>query len=248
MTYRTSTIKRMRRTRGAIERLDAQIIAALVVPRSEIWELASVQIDSGPAPARRRTHLEGDWTDPLRAVGLRVTTRLLRGEPGAQLCKLAETRAADLLVIGAKSHSAVPHLLGGIAHKVANHAHVQSCSSQHPTRRRVDHCGLAHGTVSLDQRSLPCACDWFSQNLIDPSDGAQNLAPAAPVIAVPDEQVHDPECGMTVNINPSTQSLTREGQTWWFCATGCRDQFTNKASTASHTPSGGRGHDMDSRR
>jgi nucleotide-binding universal stress UspA family protein len=47
---------------------------------------------------------------------------LLRGDPGMQLCKLAQTREADLLVIGAKSHSAVPHLLGGTAHKVANHA------------------------------------------------------------------------------------------------------------------------------
>ncbi|MEO8692215.1 MAG: universal stress protein [Acidimicrobiales bacterium] len=116
--------------------LDAQIIAALVVPRSEIWELASVQIDSGPALARRRAHLEGDWTDPLRAVGLRVTTRLLRGEPGAQLCKLAETRAADLLVIGAKSHSAVPHLLGGTAHKVANHARCPVLLVTAPDRKK----------------------------------------------------------------------------------------------------------------
>ncbi|MEO8696046.1 MAG: universal stress protein [Acidimicrobiales bacterium] len=102
--------------------LDAQVIAAVVVPRIEIWELASVQVDSGPALARRRAHLEGAWTEPLRAAGLRVTTRLLRGEPGAQLCKLAASRGADLLVIGAKSHSAVPHLLGGTAHKVANHS------------------------------------------------------------------------------------------------------------------------------
>lgn len=101
--------------------LDARVTAVLVVPRIEIWELASVQIDSGPGLARRRAHLDGAWTDPLRAAGLRVTTRLLRGEPGAQLCKLAESRAPDLLIIGAKSHSAVPHLLGGTAHKVANH-------------------------------------------------------------------------------------------------------------------------------
>jgi hypothetical protein len=31
---------------------------------------------------------------------------------------------ADLLVIGAKSHSAVRSLLGGTAHKVANHSRV----------------------------------------------------------------------------------------------------------------------------
>lgn len=104
--------------------LDARVSAVHVVPRVEIWELAAFQVDSGPVLVHRRAELEGDWTQPLRAAGLRVTTRLVRGDPATQLCKSALARQADLLVIGAKSHSAVHDLLGGTAHKVANHSRV----------------------------------------------------------------------------------------------------------------------------
>ncbi len=104
--------------------LDAQVSAVLIVPRLEIWGLAALQVDSGPMISDLRAHLDGDWTEPLRTAGLRVTTRLGRGDPATELCKLAEARQADLLVIGAKNHSAVYDLLGGTAHKVANHARV----------------------------------------------------------------------------------------------------------------------------
>jgi nucleotide-binding universal stress UspA family protein len=116
--------------------LDARVIAALVVPRAEIWELASLQIDSGPLLAKRRAQLQGDWTDPLRAAGLRVTTRLLRGDPAGELCKLADSRDADLLVVGAKSRRAVPHLLGGTASKIANHARCSVVLVTVPDSRR----------------------------------------------------------------------------------------------------------------
>ena len=104
--------------------LDAKVSAVLIVPRVELWGLAALQVDSGPVVAELRAHLEGDWTEPLRAAGLRVTTRVGRGDPATELCKLAESRDADLLVIGAKSHRAVYDLLGGTAHKIANHARV----------------------------------------------------------------------------------------------------------------------------
>ena len=104
--------------------LDAQVSAVLIVPRAEIWGLAALQIDSGPVISDLRSHLAGDWTEPLRTAGLRVTTRLGRGDPATELCKLAEARQADLLVIGAKSHRAVYDLLGGTAHKITNHARI----------------------------------------------------------------------------------------------------------------------------
>lgn len=104
--------------------LDARVSAVLIVPRVEIWGLAALQVDSGPLIAELKAHLEGAWTEPMRALGLRVTTRLGRGDPATELCRLAEAREADLLVIGAKSHSAVYDLLGGTAHKIVNHARV----------------------------------------------------------------------------------------------------------------------------
>jgi YHS domain-containing protein len=37
----------------------------------------------------------------------------------------------------------------------------------------------------------------------------------------------DPVCGMTVTPSTSTPNLDHAGQTWWFCSTGCRDQFAS---------------------
>ncbi len=98
--------------------------AVLVVPRVEVWELAAFQLDSGPILERRRELLEVEWTEPLRAAGLRVTTRLVRGDPATELCKIADTRGADLLVVGTKSHHAAHDLLGGTAHKISNRVNV----------------------------------------------------------------------------------------------------------------------------
>ncbi len=104
--------------------LGARVSAVLVVPRTVVWELAVLQVDSASMLARRRAQLEGEWTEPLRQAGLRVTTRMLRGDPAVELCGLAAARDVDLLVIGAKSHNAAHDLLGGTAHKIANRARV----------------------------------------------------------------------------------------------------------------------------
>src|SRR3954471_16599391 len=104
--------------------LDAEVIAVTVVPRVELWELAALQINSQQRVQAQQRLLEGVWTSRLRAAGCRVSTRLLRGDPASELCDIGEAEKADLLVIGAKSHSAVRSLLGGTAHKVANHSRV----------------------------------------------------------------------------------------------------------------------------
>jgi xanthine dehydrogenase accessory factor len=44
-------------------------------------------------------------------------------------------------------------------------------------------------------------------------------APARPV------QVVDPICGMTVTVAPDTPQVTLDGEEFWFCNPGCRDQF-----------------------
>jgi nucleotide-binding universal stress UspA family protein len=104
--------------------LEADITAVLVIPRVELWELAALQINSERRLGTSRSLLQGAWTQPLRAAGLHVTTRLIRGDPAFELCDFANGIGADLLVIGAKSHSAIRNLLGGTAHKVANHSRI----------------------------------------------------------------------------------------------------------------------------
>ena len=42
--------------------------------------------------------------------------------------------------------------------------------------------------------------------------------------------VRDPICGMLLEPEQAKASLERDGQTYYFCATGCRDQFEREAS------------------
>jgi nucleotide-binding universal stress UspA family protein len=102
--------------------LDAEVAAVHVVPRTELWGIAALQIDGDSVLETRRSLLQGQWTAPLRSAGLRVSTQLMRGDPAAQLCARAEALDADLLIIGATCHTALHDLLGGTAHKIANHA------------------------------------------------------------------------------------------------------------------------------
>jgi nucleotide-binding universal stress UspA family protein len=102
--------------------LDPDVTAVTVVPRVELWQFAALQIDSEQRVQAQPRLLEGVWTSRLRTAGCRVSTRLLRGDPAGELCEISEAMHADPLVIGAKSHSAVRSLLGGTAHKVANHS------------------------------------------------------------------------------------------------------------------------------
>jgi nucleotide-binding universal stress UspA family protein len=56
---------------------------------------------------------------PIRDQGLEVAVRVAEGQPGPELVTLAETEGADLVVIGTKGLSAVPHLLlGSVAESV----------------------------------------------------------------------------------------------------------------------------------
>ncbi|MGI8662073.1 MAG: universal stress protein [Acidimicrobiales bacterium] len=101
----------------------AEVLAVYVVRRTEILEMAAVQVDSGPVLQRYRDKLAGVWTAPLRTAKVRYRTRLVRGDPAAELLRCAQTARADLIVIGMKKHSALHELaLGGTAHKVANRA------------------------------------------------------------------------------------------------------------------------------
>ena len=41
----------------------------------------------------------------------------------------------------------------------------------------------------------------------------------------------DPVCGMAVEQGDATPHAQRDGTTWWFCSTACRDDFTAKPDT-----------------
>ena len=39
----------------------------------------------------------------------------------------------------------------------------------------------------------------------------------------------DPVCGMTVTVTDDAPHLTVDGQEHWFCCTGCRDTYAERA-------------------
>ena len=121
-----------------------RVIAFHVASRVALWDLAALQVDTGPLVEARRTRLRGAWTEPLRAAGLQVSARVVPGDPVTELVRIAEERDADLVVVGTKRHTAVLDVvLGGTAHKIVNHARrpvvlVPAPSPPAPTTRRPD--------------------------------------------------------------------------------------------------------------
>lgn len=62
---------------------------------------------------------------------------------------------------------------------------------------------------------------------VPPSAGPAADPPSGPV------QTTDPVCGMTVTVMPDTPALTVDGDEIWFCGTGCRDSYREKAAQSS---------------
>jgi nucleotide-binding universal stress UspA family protein len=56
--------------------------------------------------------------------GVHAETHLVAGDPAAQICRLAEERSADLIVMGSRGHGPLAAaLLGSVAGHVVHHAH-----------------------------------------------------------------------------------------------------------------------------
>ena len=51
-----------------------------------------------------------------------------------------------------------------------------------------------------------------------------------------DAMAHDPICGMAVEATLDHPHLERDGTIWYFCSTGCRDEFVARSSAEATTP------------
>jgi len=84
-----------------------------------------------------------------------------------------------------------------------------------------------------------------------PSNAPHNRAAADPVVALfksplAASQVHDPICGMKVDLATAKQKTEKDGKTYYFCSGGCREKFMSNparylalaASPPKPTPAG----------
>lgn len=98
-------------------------------------EILIVHVVSVPAYAqayrvRIMDHVRAFGTETLKKVeeeaqrsGLKVTTKLLEGDPAGEILTLARKEKCDLIVVGARGLSGFKELLiGSVSHKIAQHA------------------------------------------------------------------------------------------------------------------------------
>ncbi len=63
------------------------------------------------------------WTDQATEAGLNAEYRLMMGEPGPSICKLAKTWGAELIVVGSRGHRGLTEVfLGSVSNYVAHYA------------------------------------------------------------------------------------------------------------------------------
>jgi P-type Cu+ transporter len=73
-----------------------------------------------------------------------------------------------------------------------------------------------------------------------PTDNGSAPSQSTPATVEVRRTETDPVCGMTVAPSATTPTFERDGRTWWFCSTGCRDAFATDPDAHLHQePSGG---------
>jgi nucleotide-binding universal stress UspA family protein len=103
----------------------ARVVAVHAVPRSELWMLGALQVDITPVVDELRRQLNETWTAPLRDAHVECEAHIVRGDPAAELLRVANERDATMLVLGTTSHGAVHDLVvGSTVHKVINRSPV----------------------------------------------------------------------------------------------------------------------------
>jgi len=84
--------------------------------------------------------------------------------------------------------------------------------------------GLALGDLSHEETAVAILAEIVQLRHARQSPGAAGSVPERPPTETPVEAV-DPVCAMTVTIGATSVRLDHDGNSYWFCGTGCRRRF-----------------------
>ena len=104
-------------------RSGAELIIVFVVSSSSEWELNAAQINTDPIRKEFQRRLRGQWTEPVRAAGVRYETQLEVGRPAEVLLNAARHHEAALIVIGMTARGTLGELVfSSVGHHLSHHA------------------------------------------------------------------------------------------------------------------------------
>ena len=99
----------------------APLILLYVASSVAEWEMAAIQVDPDPVRHRIEKMLANDWSEALRARGLRVRTQVAVGRPAVEIMRLAREENARLVVIGMTGRGTLSELVSDHTQRVLRH-------------------------------------------------------------------------------------------------------------------------------
>jgi nucleotide-binding universal stress UspA family protein len=105
------------------QRVGGELIVVFVVSSSFEWELNAVQVNTDPIRKEFERRLRGEWTEPVRAAGVRYETQLVVGRPADALLDAARHNEASLIVIGMTARGTLGELVfSSVSHQLFHRA------------------------------------------------------------------------------------------------------------------------------
>ncbi|MGD9793850.1 MAG: universal stress protein [Acidimicrobiia bacterium] len=100
-----------------------ELVVVTVVSSFVELEFAAAQMASYSARDDALTHLNGQWTAPLRERGIAYRTGVGVGRPAAELMRIAREDHASLIVVGMSERGTLSELaFGSTQHSLLHHA------------------------------------------------------------------------------------------------------------------------------
>lgn len=104
-------------------RVGAELVIVFVVPTIAEWELNAIQVNTDPIRREIEHHLNGDWTQSVRAAGVEHRIELEVGRPAESLLAVARRNDAAMIVIGMTPRGTLSELVfTSVGHHLAHHA------------------------------------------------------------------------------------------------------------------------------